>query len=202
MIKNIVFDLGRVLISFEPEQLLQHLLADPSDRQALLRIVFQSPEWFMLDRGVITQEQAAQRLINQHPQKAAQIQMVLDRWLPILTPIESSVELVRLFKEKGLGLYVISNFHRAAFDYIWSRYPWLRLFDGMVISCETQTLKPEPAIYQTLLEKYSLNPAECLFIDDSPANVEGARQMGMHALQYISGEQIRRELEAQFQLLP
>ena len=128
--------------------------------------------------------------------------MVLDRWLPILTPIESSVELVRLFKEKGLGLYVISNFHRAAFDYIWSRYPWLRLFDGMVISCETQTLKPEPAIYQTLLEKYSLNPAECLFIDDSPANVEGARQMGMHALQYISGEQIRRELEAQFQLLP
>jgi HAD superfamily hydrolase (TIGR01509 family) len=202
MIKNIVFDLGRVLISFKPEQLLQHLLADPSDRQALLRIVFQSPEWFMLDRGVITQEQAAQRLINQHPQKAAQIQMVLDRWLPILTPIESSVELVRLFKEKGLGLYVISNFHRAAFDYIWSRYPWLRLFDGMVISCETQTLKPEPAIYQTLLEKYSLNPAECLFIDDSPANVEGARQMGMHALQYISGEQIRRELEAQFQLLP
>ena len=58
MIKNIVFDLGRVLISFEPEQLLQHLLG-PSDRQALLRIVFQSPEWFMLDRGVITQEQGA-----------------------------------------------------------------------------------------------------------------------------------------------
>jgi len=202
MIKNIVFDLGRVLIDFQPEQLLQNLFADSDDREALLRIVFDSPEWLMLDRGVITQEEAVRRLSHQHPARAGQIKLVFDNWLPILTPIESSVELVRLFKERGYGLYVISNFHRAAFDFIWARYDWLRLFDGLVISCETKTLKPEPAIYQTLLDTYHLNPRECLFIDDSAANVEGALLAGMHALQYVTPAQLRESLRSQFQLLP
>lgn len=202
MVKNIVFDLGQVLVNFNPEQFLQNLFADPGDRQALLRIVFQSPEWLMLDRGVITQDEAQERLINQHPHKADHIKLVLDRWLSMLTPIAPSVELVHLLKEHGFGLYVISNFHLIAFDYITERYDWFKLFDGLVISCHTHSLKPEPDIYQTLLKKYSLNPRECLFIDDSPANVEGARQMGMHALQYISPEQLRQDLRTQFQLLP
>ena len=202
MITNIVFDLGRVLVSFEPHELVHKLFTDPDEREVLHRIVFQSPEWLMLDREVITQDQAVERLSNQHPDRAPQIRMILDNWLSILAPIEPSVELVRLFKEREFGLYVISNFHRAAFDYISARYDWLQLFDGLVISCETHTLKPEPAIYETLLHTYNLNPNECLFIDDTPANIEGARQMGMHTLLYVSPDQLRRDLEAQYQLLP
>lgn len=202
MIQNIVFDLGRVLVNFQPEELLEQIFSDPDDADELNRIVFKSAEWLMLDRGVINNEEAKERLANQHPEWANEIQVVLDSWFPILTPIESSVELVQMFKEQGHGLYVISNFHRAAFDYIYSQYEWLQLFDGIVLSCDTKSLKPEPHIYETLLKTEKLVPRECLFIDDAPANVEGARQAGMHAVQYISPAQIRRNLKEQFKLLP
>lgn len=202
MIQNIVFDLGRVLVNFQPEELLEQIFSDPDDADELNRIVFKSAEWLMLDRGVINNEEAKERLANQHPEWANEIQVVLDSWFPILTPIESSVELVQMFKEQGHGLYVISNFHRAAFDYIYSQYEWLQLFDGIVLSCDTKSLKPEPHIYETLLKTEKLVPGECLLIDDKPANVEGARQAGMHAVQYISPAQIRRNLKEQFKLLP
>lgn len=202
MIQNIVFDLGRVLVNFQPEELLEQIFSDPDDADELNRIVFKSAEWLMLDRGVINNEEAKERLANQHPEWANEIQVVLDSWFPILTPIESSVELVQMFKEQGHGLYVISNFHRAAFDYIYSQYEWLQLFDGIVLSCDTKSLKPEPHIYETLLKTEKLVPGECLFIDDAPTNVEGARQAGMHAVQYISPAQIRRNLKEQFKLLP
>lgn len=194
MIKNIVFDFGRVLINFEPKELLEHLFSDPDDRKELHRIVFSSPEWLMLDRGVITQEQAIDRLSNQHPTWRDEIRVVMDNWFPILTPIESSVELIPFFKERGFGLYVISNFHRSAFDYIYSKYEWLQLFDGIVLSCDTKSLKPEPHIYETLLQTQNLTAHECLFIDDALANVEGARQVGMQAVQYTSPIQLRQDL--------
>ena len=202
MIRNVVFDLGRGLVNFEPKELLEQLFSCPDDVEELYRIVFESAEWLMIDRGVITYDEAKERLANQHPHRTNEINVILDSWFPILTPIQSSVKLVHTFKAQGFGLYVISNFHRAAFDYIYSQYDWLQLFDGIVLSCDTKSLKPEPHIYQTLLNSQGLIPGECVFIDDAPANVEGARQAGMHAVQYLSPDQIRRELKEQFNLLP
>ena len=200
MIKNIVFDLGRVLISFEPEQLLQHLLADPATGKHCSTSSFRALSGSCSIEVSSLRSKPRSASLTSIP-KAAQIQMVLDRWLPILTPIESSVELVRLFKEKGLGLYVISNFHRAAFDYIWSRYPWLRLFDGMVISCETQTLKlNRPFTKRCWRNTASIQRNAC-------SSMIHLRMWKGHAKWACtpcstSREQIGSELEAQFQLLP
>ncbi|MGI6650169.1 MAG: HAD family hydrolase [Limnochordia bacterium] len=196
MIKNVVFDLGRVLINFQPEAYLQRLFPGHTEIGFLRSAIFGSPEWLMLDRGVIDQAEAEIRLINQHPQFKKEIQAAFADWFSMLTPIEENAALLPELKGKGCGLYVISNFHADSFAYINGRYSWFKLFDGMIISCEHQVLKPEPRIYSLLLERWGLLAKECLFIDDVSANVEGARRMGMEAILYESHEQLLKELQS------
>jgi putative hydrolase of the HAD superfamily len=113
----------------------------------------------------------------------------------MLTPIEDNVAILRQIKQRGYGLYIISNFHEAAFKYIQARYQWFGLFDGMILSFQHQVLKPEPQIYWQLLQEYRLKAEECLFIDDVAANVEGARRLGLQAILYQSPQLLRRDLD-------
>lgn len=194
MIKNIVFDLGQVLINFQPEEYLQRLFPQHSHSKTLQKAIFGSVEWLMLDRGVIDQEEAQVRLISQHPHLRHEITEALSHWFTMLTPIEENVELLPQIKERGYGLYVISNFHKDAFAHIEAKYDWFGLFDGLVISCHHRLLKPEPQIYLELLRGFQLLGEECLFIDDIASNVVGARRMGIEAILYQSPEELRRDL--------
>lgn len=194
MIRNVVFDFGQVLINFQPETYLRMLFPHSHQIDGLKKAIFGSAEWIMLDRGVIDQPEAELRLINQHPSFQDEISVALAHWFSMLTPIEANVELLPQLKKDGYGLYAISNFHEAAFAYILEQYGWLSLFDGMVISFQHRLLKPEPQIYRQLLTGHGLRGEECLFIDDVPANVEGARRVGMDAILYESPSQLRREL--------
>ncbi len=190
MIRNIVFDFGQVLINFQPEGYLRGLFPHHPQIGLLQTAIFGSPEWVMLDRGVIDQPEAQLRLTNQHPHFKEEITAAFANWFEMLTPIEANVALLPQIKEQGYGLYVISNFHGAAYEYIEERYDWLKLFDGMILSYQHQVLKPEPRIYRELLERYQLRGEECLFIDDVSANVEGARQTGIKAIHYQSPAQL------------
>lgn len=194
-IRNVIFDLGNVLLDFKPWEYLETLFYDDDLVGQLHKAIFNSPEWFMLDRGVITQEQAIARLNSQHPHLAEGIQMAFADWFSILTPIASTVDVLRQLKQEGYGLYVISNFHEAAFDYVYNKYDWFSLFDGLIISCHVQALKPEPAIYQALFDKYGLIPEQSLFIDDSIANIEGGRQLGVAGIHYQTATEFEVELE-------
>ncbi len=194
MIKNVVFDLGQVLINFRPESYLRNLFPNHPQIDLVQRAVFGSTEWLMLDRGVIDQDEAELRLINQHPHLKEEISAALADWFAMLTPIEDNVQLIPGLKEQGYGLYVISNFHEDAFLHIRAKYDWFKLFDGLVISYRHQVLKPEPQIYKELLDGYQLQGNECLFIDDSAANCEGARRMGIEAILYQSPDQLKRDL--------
>jgi len=181
-------------LKFNPGEYLESLFDQPELVQRLHRAVFSSPEWYMLDRGVITQEQAVNRLIKQYPDLAAEITVTFADWFSILKPISSNVEVVRSLKKSGYRLYVLSNFHKAAFEYVYEKYEWFSLFDGLVISYQHQTLKPEPAIYQILLARYTLIPEECVFIDDSLANLAAASEFGIKGVHYQSPDQLRLEL--------
>ena len=194
MIKNFVFDLGQVLINFQPEAYLRRLFPGHPQLKLVQKAVFGSSEWLMLDRGVIDQEEAELRLINQYPHLKEEISITLAGWFMMLTPIEANVALLPALKERGYGLFVISNFHEDAFAHIEAKYDWLKLFDGLVISYQHQVLKPEPRIYRELLEGYQLLGNECLFIDDVTANIEGARRMGLEAILYQSADQLSRDL--------
>lgn len=193
-IQNVIFDLGNVLVKFRPDEYLLSLFDDAELVDRLHRAVFSGPEWFMLDRGVITQEQAVERLIKQHPDLASEITLTIADWFNILKPISPNVEVVRSLKSSGYNLYVLSNFHKAAFEFICEKYDWFSLFDGLVISYQHQVLKPEPAIYQILLASCALIPEECVFIDDSLANLAGASEFGIKGIHYQSPDQLRLEL--------
>lgn len=175
---------------------LETLFHDSTLVATMQKAVFGSAEWAMLDRGVISQAQARERLTNQYPHLKEEIDVLFRGWMEILTPIPSTVEVLRQLKNDGYKLYVISNFHKAAFEKVYEKNDWFKLFDGLIISCDIKSLKPEPAIYQALLDQYKLVPGESVFIDDLAANVEGARQMGMEAIWYQNAAQFCQDLKA------
>lgn len=193
-IRNIIFDLGNVLLTWNPADYLATLFDDGELVTKLHKAVFLSPEWFMLDRGVISQEKAVERLIQQHPELAREIKATFADWFSLLKPISSNVELLRSVKEQGYKVYALSNFHKDAFDYVAKKYEWFSLFDGMIISADHQVMKPEPGIYQLLLTTYELIPEECVFIDDSLANLAAASEFGIKGIHCESPDQLKLEL--------
>ena len=194
---TLVFDLGNVLIGWEPRALYRKLYAGRDDEM----------EWFLAnvctlawnleqDRGRRF-AQAVEELVRAHPEPLhAAIRAYHERWPEMLTgDIEGSVELLLKLHAAGTPLYALTNWNQETFAHARQRYAWLARFAGIVVSGEEGLVKPDPAIYRTLLQRYGLSAGECLFIDDSPANVAGALAVGMHALQFHDPEQLRADLQ-------
>lgn len=179
MIKNIVFDMGNVLLRFEPELFIARLGVAEEDRVLLLREVFRSLEWARMDRGSMTEAQAAESICQRLPERLhAAVHSLTDQWDRPILPVEGSYELVEELKGLGYGLYLLSNASYRQHDY-WPLIPGSRFFDGTLISADVKLVKPQPEIYRLLFERFSLRPEECFFVDDSPMNVEGAFFCGM-----------------------
>ena len=179
--RNIVFDLGNVLVRFRPEQDLAGYYSE-DDVAFLLDAVFRTPEWIELDRGTLTDEEATAAFAARHPGQAALIRECMAARHRLLTPIAGSVALLAPLKRRGYGLYYLSNYHASLFEIAERDFAFLELFDGGVISSHVRRLKPEPAIYGMLLERCGIRAEESLFIDDTPANVDGARAAGLQTL--------------------
>lgn len=194
-IRNVIFDIGNVLVRFEPMAYLLDWFDDGDLASSLHKIIFAGPEWIMLDRGVMTQDEAEAKLRKQFPEFAQEISLVFSDWFSILKPIGSSVDVLCRLKDAGYNIYALSNFHHAAFQHIFQRHDWFQLFDGMIISYEHKLIKPEPAIYQLLLSKYALLPERSLFIDDSLDNLVAASDFGIRGIHYQSAEQFKLELD-------
>lgn len=184
MIKNIVFDMGGVLINFDAERYAARFAPDPADRALLRRELFRSVEWIQMDRGSITDEQAAAAVCSRLPRHLhAAVRDILDNWHQDIPPMDGICDLVAELKAEGYGIYLLSNtcarFHRFR-----ENIPALRFFDGEFISADHHLVKPEPGIYQCFLKEFGLNGAECVFIDDVPLNVEGAVRCGINGIVY------------------
>lgn len=178
---SIVFDLGNVLVRFRPDQDLAGLYA-PEAAAFLLDAVFRSQEWVALDRGTLTDAQATAKLCARHPGREDMIREAMRRRQELLTPIPESVALLAPLLRHGHRLLYLSNYHASLFEVARRDFGFLDLFEGGVISSHVELLKPEPAIYRLLLDRWELVPDRTLFIDDSPENVEGARICGIHAV--------------------
>lgn len=184
MIQNIIFDLGNVLLHFEPEKLIEAHVVELERRSLLLRNIFQQQEWLDLDRGTITEQITLARIISRVPEEAEVIKEIFSEWIQILTPMEENVRLLPLLKRRGIKLYALSNFHRAAYEVVSEKYDFFSFFDGQIISCYVHQLKPEKEIYNTILHSFKLKPHETLFVDDSIVNIEGARELGIQTVHY------------------
>ena len=179
MIKNILFDMGNVLIRFDRNVFLNRLDISAEDRALLYREVFASVEWAQMDRGAKTEETAFESICKRIPQRlhAAAEEMVF-RWDEPLIPIPGMYELVEELKENGYGIYLLSNASRRQHEY-WPRIEASRFFDGTLISADEHVMKPQPEIYRLCMERFGLKAEECFFIDDMAHNVEGAIFCGL-----------------------
>jgi len=194
MIKNVVFDLGNVLLSFKPLEYLREKVEDEAKIDELHKEIFLSEEWLMLDRGVITEEEAIDRLCTRSIDNSELIKLCMNNWYEILTPIEDTVEILKEIKSRGYRTFILSNFHLLAYEDVIKRYDFFKSFDGGIISYKENLLKPESQIYEKLILKYNINPKESIFIDDTKANTEGASNMGFETILFDNVIDLRKKL--------
>ncbi|MDO5000770.1 MAG: HAD family phosphatase [Eubacteriales bacterium] len=182
MIKNIVFDMGNVIIRFDPELFMIRLGLAEEDRKLLKRELFVSLEWSRMDRGSLTDEEAAEIVCRRVPERLHDaVRRLVGMWDRPILPVDGMYELVEELKGMGYGIYLLSNASFRQHDY-WPRVPASKFFDGTLISADVKLVKPQPEIYRLLCDKFSLVPEECVFIDDSTSNAEGAYFCGINAL--------------------
>lgn len=181
MIKNIIFDLGNVLIRFKPEEFVNKNIKKEY-REKFFNVIFKGQEWADLDRGVLEYSDAVKIFSEKIPECSSEIKKLFDNYiLDVLEPIEKNIEIMKSLKGK-YKLFVLSNFHYPAFDYIFKNWEFFKYFDGKVVSGHCKLLKPEKKIYELLCLTYSLKPNECVFIDDTKANIEAAEEFGINGI--------------------
>ena len=196
MIKNIVFDMGMVLIRFDRQVFLDHAgVTDPDDRELLLREVFLSLEWSRMDRGSLTDAEAAEIICRRVPERLHDaVWKLVTFWDRPILEVDGMCELVAELKANGYGIYLLSNASLRQHEY-WPRIPASRYFDGTLVSADVKLVKPQPEIYLLLCQKFRLRPEECFFIDDATLNVEAAFRCGMQsAVFHGDAAEIRRKL--------
>jgi len=194
MIKNVIFDIGNVLLNFEPKVYVQSKIIEDKVEE-IYDSIFKSEEWPMLDRGTISEEEAKANIINRKIENEDFINSVFENWYDILTPIESNVEVLEKLKEKGYKVFYLSNFHLAAFEYVIKKYDFFELFDGGIVSYKENLIKPEKEIYEKVIHNYKINPSETVFIDDMQENVQVAMKQGIKGIVLENTKNLRDELE-------
>lgn len=196
VIRNIIFDMGNVLVHFNPNLFVSKAAVSDADRALLLEAVFRNPLWIEMDRGAATEEEAYADMCRRLPKHLHGAARELLYWWHDLLPMEGMEPLIRELKSLGYGLYVLSNAPSNLHIYF-PRIPGAQYMDGLVVSADHKMLKPQRALYEVLLNKYHLAAEECIFIDDTPANVEGARRAGLSGAVFPGdAAQLRRDLRA------
>ncbi len=194
MIKNIVFDLGNVLISFRPGDFFEKKNYPETIKATILSDIFGGKVWRMLDNGDINTQQGIEAIAAKSSLNREEIAHIFNLRTEMMFPIDNNVRKLPELKKQGFRLYYLSNFPIDIFEEIKTGYYFFKYFDGGIISSEVRFSKPDIRIYEKLIEKYSLIPGESLFIDDIEINVKTAENLGMHGLVTYGSEEISAEL--------
>ena len=183
MIRHLVLDMGNVLIHFDPMYfILREGITDKASQQAILREVFRSPHWVMLDRGVSDEPDLLAYAKTRLPEELHPVvERIMANYDKPIRPMEGMEQYVKDCKAQGLDVYLLSNASHHHSEY-WPRVPGSELCDGVMVSAYEHLLKPQPEIYLRFLSKFGLKAEECLFIDDQPTNIEGAMYVGMNGI--------------------
>ena len=191
---NIVFDLGGVVVNWQPDAIIESVFEDANTQSLVRREVFEHADWVELDRGTIQLENAIDRgahrtgLPHQHIER-------LFRSVPrFLTPITSTIDLIRDLRRTRNRLFVLSNMHLASIAYLEEYHKIWDLFDGIVISSRIQMVKPETQIYEYLLQRHELRATETVFVDDMPENLAAAASLGIQTIRFVDAAQCKRAL--------
>lgn len=185
MYKNIIFDLGGVVVDYAPREfLVDHFLNEKVENE-LFDITFGSAEWLLLDSGEISREEGNALMLEKGAAigRTFEVKAILSDWMDMLRTKDNTVQLMKRLKQNGYRLFCLSNISQDALDLMRERKFW-KLFNGGIASCEVNLTKPDPAIFKMLLKQYGLAPQECIFIDDNRENVIAAKNCGITSTQF------------------
>ena len=195
LIRNIIFDLGNVLLKFKPEEFLLQFTSDKEYIKQFVPKITRSKLWLDLDRGYESLENAKIIFLSKYPEEKEFISLFFNHWMEMLTPIEENISILLDLRESGYKTYILSNFIKEAFKFVKDKFDFFTLFDGQVISGEEKVIKPEKAIYKTLLTQYQLVPEESLFIDDVLFFLKPAKKLGISTIWNRPHTDLRKELK-------
>ncbi|MEG0367797.1 MAG: HAD family phosphatase [Coprobacillus sp.] len=192
--KNIIFDIGNVLLEFQPEEYLRKYYTQ-QHIEDLMTIIFASDEWVELDMGTMMIKDVIESLSSKYPEYSNDIIFVLENWTDMMVPLQDNVDIAYQLKDKGYSLYLLSNFHTEAIEAMFNKYDFFHIFDGRVISAHENVVKPDEQIYQILLDRYNLNAEESVFIDDSLANINACQRLGITGIHLPYLASLHKELK-------
>ncbi|TAJ28414.1 HAD family phosphatase, partial [Bosea sp. (in: a-proteobacteria)] len=191
---TVVFDVGNVLLRWDPTLVYRELIPEAGKRDWFMRNVCTGAWNIEQDRGRSWEEGVA-LLVSRHPEWEREIRAYDERWHESVPGvIEDSVAVLAELKARGEKVYAITNFSREKWAECLIRFPFLQRFDGVVVSAHERLIKPDPAIYRVLFERYSLEARDCIFIDDSEKNIAAASETGMKTVHFIEPIDLRAAL--------
>lgn len=196
MIKNIVFDLGRVLVNFDTISYLSKFNLEKDEIIDLNKIIFEGLEWRDCDMGKYSENtDIVNILCKKYPEYSEKIKLVLNKnWTEMLTTKDDTIEFLKELNEKNYRIFILSNLSEEAYYFI-SKYEFFKWIDGGVYSYQVKTCKPDFKIYNELLNKYKLIPEETIFIDDLQANVDASKKLNIHGIKFDTLEQVKKEVK-------
>lgn len=194
MIKNLIFDFGKVLVDYDFDAFFRKYIPDTERCQAFIPVLYNEEVQQLLDREERPFETIIEELINKNRKFEREIRIFNDHYTEIVTnEVEGMGELLTQLKAEGYKLYGLTNWCSKVHQTM-AQFDIFKLLDGSIISSDEKVLKPEPAIYQRLFDRFNLKPEECIFTDDRPLNIEGSRRMGMDGIVFKNARQYEREL--------
>lgn len=196
MINTIIFDLGAVLIDWNPHYLYRKLFANEQEMKDFLANIT-TPDWNEEQDAGRSLHEGTELLVAQHPHNEENIRAFYGRWNEMLgDAIEGSVEIFKQLKDSGkYKIYALTNWSAETFPVAVERFDFLNWFDGIVVSGAENMRKPAPAFYQILLDRYHVKAKNALFIDDNLRNVLAAEKLGLKSLLFTNPEKLKRDLE-------
>lgn len=196
MIKNIVFDIGNVLADFRwKEYMIEKGLDGPTIKRVMAASIM-SPDWDLFDMGMFDDDEALRRFASYDPELKPVLERVYRRIDGMIVPFDYATGWIKSLKDRGFSIYYLSNYSRKAYEECKESLEFMKYADGGVMSFQEHVLKPDPAIYQRLLDKYNLKAEESVFLDDTQKNVDAALQLGFKAFTFTTKEQADIDIES------
>ena len=194
MVKNIIFDIGNVLVAFRWREYFAEFGYPQDIYDRLAKATAMSPVWNEYDKGIWTEEEVLQGFIANDPELEPQIRETLSSLEGLLIMYDYTMDWIKELKEKGYGVYYLSNYSWPAYRDCKEELEFIPHMDGGILSYRENVIKPDPAIYHLLMERYGLKAEECVFLDDTEKNIKGAQAVGMHGILFQNKAQAVEEL--------
>jgi putative hydrolase of the HAD superfamily len=195
-VRNVIFDLGGVLLDWNPGAILERCYSDVASRDAVRDALFRHEDWLAFNRGDVTEPGLLARVQQRTERSLPELRQVLDAVRDSLVVKPETVTVLRALRKRRVPLYCLSDMPVSVFAHVRQRYDFWDAFMGIVISGEVRMMKPGPEVFEYLLARYELAAEETVFVDDHAPNIAGAKAVGLQTIHFRNAADCARELEA------